>query len=146
MKNKKTERNQEIADMFLDGYTANEIGRYFGISKQRVSIILHSLGIRADEEFTTVILPEPYVVAVDFGDSYSKVMMDWSTAKILPKFDEIIRSNPDSLHQDLRRFSKLDNVIAYVPSSSSSEIPGREIKSSWLTYAYPIIESRFLLA
>ena len=142
VKSNKTERNQEIADMFLDGYTVNDIGRYFGISKQRVSFILHGLGIRAEEDFTTVVLPEPYVIAVDFGDAHSRMMMEWSEAKILPKFDEVMSSSPERLHDDLRKFSKLEHVIAYVPSAMGAATYGREIKSSWLTYAYPLIESQ----
>lgn len=146
VRSKKSERNQEIADLFLDGYTANEIGRMYGISKQRVSFILHGLGIRAEEDFTTVILPEPYIVGVDFGDKLSSIMMEWSTAKILPDFDEVLSSSPETLHADLRKFGKLEHVVAYVPSAEGDAIPGREIRSNWLVYAYPMQESRFKIS
>ena len=142
MRSSKSERNQEIAELFLDGYTANEIGRMYGISKQRVSFILHGLGIRADEEFTTVILPEPYIVAVDFGDSFSTIMLEWSEAKILPKFDHVVFTTPEDVHTELRKFSKLEHVVAYIPSAEGAAIPGREIRSNWLVYAYPMQESR----
>ena len=143
MKSRKKDRNEEIARLFLDGYTANEIGRMHGISKQRVSFILHKLGIRAEESFTTVTLPDPYVVALDFGDIASRVMLDWSAAKILPKFDCVITSTPDTAHVDLRQFSNREHVLAYVPKLEGADIPGREIRSNWLMYAYPLEESRF---
>ena len=143
MKSKKEERNQEICALFLDGYTANDIGRMYGISKQRVSFILHGLGIRADEEFTTVILPDPYIVGIDFGDELSSAMVDWSGRQILPRFDEVILTTPATVHSSLRKFGKMDHVVAYVPVAEGAAIPGREIKSSWLVYAYPMQESRF---
>lgn len=127
----------------MDGYTANEIGRMHGISKQRVSYILHKLGIRAEESFTTVTLPDPYIVALDFGDVASKVMLEWSAAKIIPRFDCIIQSTPETAHIDLRQFSSRENVLAYLPKLEGSDIPGREIRSNWLSYAYPLEESRF---
>ena len=143
MKSRKKERNEQIAQLFLDGYTANEIGRMHGISKQRVSFILHNLGIRAEESFTTVVLPDPYVVALDFGDVASRVMIEWSSAKILPKFDAIIDSTPETAHVDLRQFSNREHVLAYVPKTEGADLPGREIRSNWLMYAYPLEESRF---
>ena len=143
MKSKKQERNEEIGRLFMDGYTANEIGRMHGISKQRVSFILHNLGIRAEESFTTVVLPDPYVVALDFGDVASRVMLDWSAAKILPKFDRVIKSTPETAHVDLRQFSSREHVLAYVPKLEGSDLSGREIRSNWLVYAYPLEESRF---
>ena len=142
MKNSKTARNAEIAGMFEDGFTLNDIARQFGISKQRVSIILHALGLSADEEFTTAILEEPYIVAVDFGDEASRLMIEWSHAKLLPPFDEIIQSSLDTVNVDLRRFSNLEHVVAYVPCEEAVEPSGREIKSNWLVYAYPIREAR----
>jgi hypothetical protein len=143
VKSKKKERNEEIAKLFLDGYTANEIGRMHSISKQRVSFILHKLGIRAEESFTTTVLTDPYVVALDFGDVASRVMMDWSAAKILPKFDCVITSTPNTAHVDLRQFSSREHVLAYVPKVEGCNMPGREIRSNWLVYAYPLEESRF---
>lgn len=139
----KKDRNEEIGRLFMDGYTANEIGRMHGISKQRVSYILHNLGIRAEESFTTVTLPDPYIVALDFGDVASKVMLEWSAAKIIPKFDCVIPSTPETAHVDLRQFSAREHVLAYLPKLEGSDIPGREIRSNWLSYAYPLEESRF---
>lgn len=40
------ERNQEIVKMFLDGKTYAEIGARFGISAQRVQIIVKQAGGR----------------------------------------------------------------------------------------------------
>ena len=138
----KVERNLKIGELFLDGYTANEIGRMRGISKQRVSFILHNLGIRAEEEFTTVILPEPMVVALDFGDAVSEHMLGWSKIGLIPKPDQILATTREKAHESLRELSKLPNVCAYVPLVEGEDLPGREIRSDWLVYAYPLKESR----
>lgn len=138
----KVERNLKIGELFLDGYTANEIGRMMGISKQRVSFILHNLGIRADEEFTTVILPEPLVVALDFGDAVSEHMMGWAKIGLIPKPDQILSTTREKAHEALRELSKLPNVCAYIPLVDGESLPGREIRSDWLVYAYPLKEAR----
>ena len=138
----KVERNLQIGELFLDGYTANEIGRMMGISKQRVSFILHNLGIRADEEFTTVILPEPMIVALDFGDAVSEHMLGWSKIGLIPKPDRVLETTKEKAHEALRDLSKLPNVCAYVPILEGESLPGREIRSDWLVYAYPLKEAR----
>jgi len=140
--NVKHQRNQEIGELFLDGYTANEIGRMFGISKQRVSFILHNLGIRAEEEFTTVILPEPYVVVLDFGDPASHTLQGLIELGFIPKPDEVVACTKETAHNTLRSFSKLEHVLAYVPVVEDENLPGREIRSNWLVYAYPLKEAR----
>lgn len=142
MRNVKVERNQEIGQLFLDGYTANEIGRMFGISKQRVSFILHNLGIRAETEFTTVILPEPYVVVLDFGDPASATLFGLVELGFIPKPDAVVKTSPEKAHESLREFSKLEHVVAYVPTMEDDPLPGREIRSNWLVYAYPLTEAR----
>lgn len=142
MRNVKHERNQEIGQLFMDGYTANEIGRMFGISKQRVSFILHGLGIRAETEFTTVVLPEPYVVILDFGDPASATLFGLVKLGFIPKPDSVVRTSPERAHESLREFSKLEHVLAYVPTLEDAPLPGREIRSNWLVYAYPLAEAR----
>jgi hypothetical protein len=42
----------------------------------------------------------------------------------------------------LRSFSKLEHVLAYVPVVEDKNLPGREIRSNWLIYAYPLKEAR----
>jgi hypothetical protein len=140
----KVQRNLEIGELFLDGYTANEIGRMMGISKQRVSFILHNLGIRAEEEFTTVILPQPMIVALDFGDAVSEHMIGWSKIGLIPKPDQILETTREKAHETLRELSKLPNVCAYIPIVEGEDLPGREIRSDWLVYAYPLKEARLI--
>lgn len=143
VKSRKKARNEEIVQLFMDGYTANEIGRMHNISKQRVSFILHTLGVRAEKNFTTVYLPDPFVVALNFGDLASAVMMDWSANHILPAFDLVIESSPASAHADLRSLSSRNHVLSYIPTIQEGALSGQEIRCNWLIYAYPLIESRF---